>query len=125
MGLDMYAYAVPEKLAEGDFSFKQGDIQVQKIAYWRKHHNLHGWMEKLYKEKGGTEEFNCIPLRLEQVELLDLILAIKGESLPETEGFFFGNHPPDDETMKEDLAFANKALSCINKGLVIYYYSWW
>ena len=38
MGLDMYAYVGTEGQCE--------------LAYWRKHPNLHGWMEKLWESKG-------------------------------------------------------------------------
>lgn len=33
MGLDMYAYAVPEKLAKGDFKFERRDDEVTAPAY--------------------------------------------------------------------------------------------
>ena len=36
-----------------------------ELHYWRKHPNLHGWMESLYYEKGGTaDNFNCVNLQL-------------------------------------------------------------
>jgi hypothetical protein len=36
-----------------------------ELYYWRKHPNLHGWMESLYYEKGGTaDNFNCVNLQL-------------------------------------------------------------
>jgi len=41
--------------------------------YWRKHHDLHGWVEQLYVNKGGTEMFNGIPvvLSLNDLDLLE------------------------------------------------------
>ncbi len=32
-----------------------------QLYYWRKHPELHGWMEKLYRETGGAaQSFNCV-----------------------------------------------------------------
>ena len=58
MGLDMYAFTRQGALpAQVDFDRTEDD---QKIFYWRKHPNLHGWMEALYREKGGKGKyFNC------------------------------------------------------------------
>ena len=44
MGLDMYAY-VASKNDEGE------NVTERELAYWRKHPNLHGWMEELWKYK--------------------------------------------------------------------------
>lgn len=58
MGLDQYAWTIAKELV-GDI---QVDYEVPKafekneIAYWRKFNHLHGWMEKLYRAKGGTDE---------------------------------------------------------------------
>jgi hypothetical protein len=50
MGLDMYAFATEEDLpASVDFTASEGS----KLHQWRKHPNLHGWMEELYRAKGG------------------------------------------------------------------------
>ena len=64
MGLDMFAYTTLENPA-GSVDFKVGE--ATEIHYWRKHPNLHGWMEKLYRDKGGSQEsFNCVNLQLAQ-----------------------------------------------------------
>jgi hypothetical protein len=40
------------------------DFEVETLAelhYWRKHPNLHGWMEQHYREKGDSaKSFNCV-----------------------------------------------------------------
>jgi hypothetical protein len=46
-------------------------------------------------------------------------------ALPETTGFFFGNNPPDEETLREDLEFVAKARVEIAMGREVYYDSWW
>ncbi|MCK6438829.1 MAG: hypothetical protein L6Q71_01350 [Planctomycetes bacterium] len=52
MGLNMYAYVTAETIDRPvDFTVY---IPVE-IAFWHKHPNLHGWMEKLYRAKGGAE----------------------------------------------------------------------
>jgi hypothetical protein len=44
-------------------------------------------MENLYKSKGGTDSFNCVPVRL---TLKDLRLEDELPDLKPVEGFFFG-----------------------------------
>ena len=46
-------------------------------------------------------------------------------NLPQTTGFFFGNNPPDEETMNDDLLFIAKARKAITEGKLVYYDSWW
>ena len=55
MGLDMYASTTKRRL-KSSIDFKSGKADDQ-IPDWRKHPNLHGWMEELHLEKGGTKDF--------------------------------------------------------------------
>lgn len=123
MGLDMYAYktkAKPE--TEVDFSTKNFD-EVE-IHYWRKHPNLHGWMESLYNEKGGkSDSFNCVPVILSSEDLDILEEDIKDGTLPNTSGFFYGNS--DGSEIEDDLNFVADAKQAIAEGYTIYYTSWW
>lgn len=48
MGLDMYAVAVSTAQVVDDFGFEG---EAKEVAYWRKHHDLHGWMERLWLRK--------------------------------------------------------------------------
>ena len=66
MGLDMFAFAVPRPLATAAVDFKAPETDgFQQLHYWRKHPNLHGWMEALYRSKGGQSElFNCTTVEL-------------------------------------------------------------
>jgi hypothetical protein len=130
MGLDMYAYKVPKKFAKGDFEidkafFDDNEGGDSGFAYWRKHHDLHGFFEELYFEKGGEGEFNCIPVRLTLEDLERLEHCIKARELPPTTGPFFGDFPPDDESDQYDLEFVRKAREAISEGFEIYYDSWW
>lgn len=125
MGLDMYAFSVAKNDGNQDFAIAE-DNERTEIAYWRKHHDLHGWMEKLYRSKGGDEEsFNCIPVRLTLEDLESLEADLMESALPETTGFFFGNNPPDEDSLREDLVFVAKARTEIAMGREVYYDSWW
>ncbi len=121
MGLDMYAIARRRKPRKPvDFNMTGGHI----MHYWRKHPNLHGWMEQLYRDKGGqADQFNCEPVLLTSEDLDQLEAAVKGSTLPETEGFFFG--ATDGTEIDDDLAFIAKARKAIADGLVVFYYAWW
>lgn len=121
MGLDMYAFTTdkqPDSLV--DFDQKE----ASELHYWRKHPNLHGWMEALYREKGGSAEvFNCVNLQLTREDLDRLEAAIKARRLPHTIGFFFGE--TDGTETEDDLAFVQKAREALDAGLTVFYTSWW
>jgi hypothetical protein len=130
MGLDMYAFRVKAEDVIDDFTVRneeqgrEGDLE--ELAYWRKHHDLHGWMERLYRAKGGTKEsFNCVPVRLSMEDLNLLESDVLNNSLPETQGFFFGTNPPDEYSREQDMAFISKAKISIANGAAVYYDSWW
>ena len=113
MGLDQYAYRVDTLLANRE-----------EIAYWRKHPNLQGFMEQLWREKGGEGEFNCVDVELTLDDLERLEVAVQRAELPSTEGFFFGTGS-DDFYCGQDLEFIAEASKAIEKGYKIVYTSWW
>lgn len=133
MGLDMYALAVaPDELetpnAMVDLRVKDTTAQRETLFYWRKHHDLHGWMRDLYYKKGGQDpDFNCNTVRLTADDLDALERAVKedGAALPPTSGFFFGDNPPDDDSRAQDLEFITKARAELADGKVVFYDSWW
>jgi hypothetical protein len=51
MGLDMYALTTSENIPAVNFKDPK---DIEELYYWRKHPNLHGWMEALYRLKGGN-----------------------------------------------------------------------
>ena len=57
MGLDQYAYAVLPHHENTAFSFNSELSKPQLIAQWRKHPNLHGWMEQLFNRKADALMF--------------------------------------------------------------------
>ncbi len=92
MGLDMYAY-VGTKGQRNDY------YDNREIAYWRKHPNLHGWMQRLWESQGNS-------------------------GLPATGGFFFGNNA-DEHYRKSDLEFIKHARAELFLGLRVFYNSSW
>ena len=128
MGLDQYAFAVMPHKDNTDTSFVWGrdnePDNYSEIAYWRKHANLQGWMEDLYRSKGGDADvFNCASVRVTFQDLADLEATVNGDDLPATTGFFFGASTPEDKI--DDLAFIAKAREAIGQDMEIYYHSWW
>ena len=113
MGLDQMAYAQ-----------EHGVEDQQDIATQRKHPNLQGYMEKLWRERGGEGEFNCVSVELTEQDIYALRSAIQGKDLPETQGFFYGGDS-DYYYLEDDLLFCSKALELIKEGKKIYYSSWW
>ena len=124
MGLDMYAFATEEKPAKAVDFPETGRAKTEELHYWRKHPNLHGWMQKLYAEKGGeNEEFNLAAVILDIADLDELEAAIVDQRLPETVGCFFGGS--DGSERDDDLAFIGKARAAIASGKTVFYIAWW
>jgi hypothetical protein len=122
MGLDMYAYAAANANEEW------GTGSQREIAYWRKHPNLHGWMEQLWRgrntDPSSDPMFNGIELELFWEDLEQLEEDITNGRLPSTTGFFFGDNS-DDYYRSQDLEFVRKARAEIFTGLKVFYNSSW
>ena len=140
MGLDQLAYSRP--------SAATNDETDECLIQWRKHPNLQGWMERLWrKQKYGdatspdpitgegysnqtymNDPFNCEELELTADDIERLRLDIQNKTLNgghgDTTGFLFGDS--SDEFYREtDIEFCDKAEDAINKGYKIIYYSSW
>ena len=136
MGLDQYAYAASKANAREEYyesKYEKGDRDAVdptiEIAYWRKHPNLHGWMEQLWRTKndmGSLDDpmFNGVELELTFDDIIQLEKDINEGNLPKTAGFFFGSD--SDEYYKEkDLEFVYEAKSRLFLGQKIFYNSSW
>lgn len=122
MGLDMYALTTNQK-PQPPVDFSEPD-DASQLHYWRKHPNLHGWMERLYREKGGKQDtFNCVSVALDADDIHQLEIDIEAGNLPPTSGFFFG--ASDGTESDDDLAFVAKARAAIEEGKTVFYSSWW
>ena len=140
MGLDMYAYVASKAGEYDEYGNQDGewDAEAQEwvtkgpvtkpreIAYWRKHPNLHGWMEQLWQKKNPEDmsSFNGIELELTWADLDALELAVTHGQLPATGGFFFGNNS-DDHYREQDLEFVKNARAELFLGLKVFYNSSW
>ena len=137
MGLDMNAYRMgytPTKEVDfsdeifakddrGELDYETPIVGAKEIAYWRKHPDLHGWMENLYREKGGREKsFNgdLVVLTLKDLDRLEEDILRK--NLPKTTGFFFGE---SGEISLKDLEFVLEARKAIQEGDTVFYDSSW
>ena len=139
MGLDQYAFArkgEPIETTE-DYTYQdfEGNRHVEQrtsvsyeeeheVAYWRKHPNLQGWMENLWREKGGEGEFNCVDVELTAADLDQLAYDLRSDQLPETVGFFFGDNS-NDYYKDADAEFIREARQYLADGYKIVYTSWW
>jgi hypothetical protein len=139
MGLDMYAYSANKAGAQteywdnGEFvgeEFKSTCTKPKEIMYWRKHPNLHGWMENLWIRKGrpdaerDADTFNGIELELTWEDLMELEYDIAHKALPSTTGFFFGDDS-DAYYKKQDQEFIKEAKADLLCGLKVFYNSSW
>lgn len=121
MGLDQYAYIASKADTEWD------DTSRQEIAYWRKHPNLQGWMEKLAEQKGlEYDTFNGIELELTWEDIEQLEKDIKSDviSIMGTTGFFFGE-ASDDYYRGQDLEFCKNAKAELFLKRKVFYNSSW
>ena len=135
----MYAYSANKAGAQTEYwdSSSIVDVEVvstctkpKEIMYWRKHPNLHGWMENLWERKGrpgaesDTDTFNGIELELTWEDLMELEYDIAHKALPSTAGFFFGDDS-DDYYKKQDQEFIKEAKADLLCGLKVFYNSSW
>ena len=145
MGLDQYAYAGFAG-QRNEYYNQEGEYdpitqewtssgpttKPRELAYWRKHPNLHGWMEQLWFEKGmpgtGNKDtpFNCVELELTWEDIDRLEADIKNGHVAglETTGFFFGNSS-DSIYHEQDLQFCIDAKAEIFLGFRVFYNSSW
>lgn len=137
MGLDMYMY-------ERYIDTNTEKEHTQEFAYWRKHHDLHGFFEKEWQNAKNSDTkkakqatvFNGVKFPLTKDILLRCIEAIKNNKLPPTTGFFFGDgdyYDPEfwggktkaEEQKQDDISICEKAIQRLEGGIPIYYDSWW
>lgn len=139
MGLDQYAYVTGHKgdrdrYYEGArYNGTTGEYEnprmpaPQELAYWRKHPNLQGWMERLFFEKGGQcDTFNGVELELtwDDVDRLEQDILAGTVAQLGTTGFFFGD-ASDYYYREHDLQFCRDAKAELFLGRRVFYNSSW
>ncbi len=131
MGLDMYAYTVNKDAVADDAididlnTLKKSADFNRSFAYWRKLNALHGWMEALYRRRGGKQEFNCVVIRVMPQDLDQLERDLATGEVKPVEGFFFGAQEftaGDREDVEDFIASAREAIA---GGKAVLYDSWW
>lgn len=153
MGLDQYAYVAAKAGSRDEWwdgatldkktnEFENPNMsRPQELAYWRKHPNLQGWMEKLWLKKSSVPvnasdqfiegkfpigSFNCVELELtwEDIDMLEKDIKNGHMSHLNTTGFFFGD-PSDDYYREKDLQFCIDAKAELFLGRKVFYNSSW
>lgn len=126
MGLDMYAFAVKADSFGDRVVDAVLDDDAMQISYWRKFNALHGWMEDLYRLKGGAKEsFNCTTVRLDLKDLERLEMDVGANKLVPRNGFFFGSQEIYPEDLESVADFVKVARQAISDGKAVFYDSWW
>ena len=126
MGLDMYAFIVDVEAARGGSTDVALGDDATEICYWRKFNALHGWMEDLYRLKGGSKDsFNCTTVRLTDSDLDRLEMDTGNNKLVPVNGFFFGAQEIDSEDLESVAVFVKTAREAIADGKAVFYDSWW
>lgn len=91
-----------------------------KIGIWLKHPDLYGWMRTLYNSKNGVDVFNCLYLKLTEIDINILYRYFINDNLPKIYGF--GKAKKD---IKYDLEFIEKAREYLLNDFYLYYYCFW
>ena len=77
-----------------------------RLAYWRKHPNLHGYIVETFAK--GVDD--CKPIELTADDMKQIIQAVKNRLLPDTTGFFFGKSDDTPEEIAHDIQLFEDAL---------------
>lgn len=131
MGLDQYAYVRAQERKVKEASGEEYiTVDCDHEFYWRKHSRLQEFMERLWRDKGNSETFNCQHMDLNEEDLLLLQEAV-GNGYADhfcTGGFFWG-HQFQEEAVEEerenDTAFVTAALEAVRSGARVIYSCWW
>ena len=122
MGLDQMAYCKSADAKNGK------SLSDDRIAEWRKHPNLQGWMERLWRKQKLGDPVNQEELELTLDEIQRLRLDVQNKTLNggigDTTGFFFGDNA-DEEYREDDIKFCDRAEYMLKNGYKVIYYSWW
>lgn len=129
MGLDMYMF-------KAENANEVGSDTCEEVGYWRKHPDLHSYIEELWREAGCPNadeagdnplyEFNCIEFPLTREQLEEIRELSEEHKLPTSPGgFFFSKSAPEDDPRTVEIM--DKALEMLDEDpeAVIFYYSWW
>ena len=108
------------------------EVECEEVFYWRKHPNLQGWAENIWRQRYDKGEvhydtlmdhpggnFNCTYLELVSEDIDDLEKKVESNSLPETTGFFYGQSGSHHKEMDQE--FIQKARELLSADKVLFY----
>lgn len=128
MGLDMYLTGC-KYLSEINNKRPQEDgfpVEARHLAlgYWHKHPDLHGFIVETFAD--GKDD--CQDIDLDDGDVQQILDAVEADTLPHTQGFFFGTSSPEDKQPTLDILHAALAwMKQEEKGVyrsLIYRASW-
>ena len=101
MGLDQYAYVRAQERKVKEASGEEyTTVDSGQEFYWRKHSRLQEFMDRLWRDKGNEQVFNCQNMELTEDDLLRLQEAINNRYADHPcEGGFFWGHQWQEEAV--------------------------
>ena len=133
MGLSQYIY-VTEKTKLKDNGTDLADYDAirddKEFFEWRKHWDLHGFLEQVYLEKGGKEPATWDVVQLTEKDIDDLKYALDKNELPWNKKCFFWDDSPEfkqEQTNefvdKAKLFYAAQAMKSDDKQKTLFYWA--
>ncbi len=121
MDRDMYAYTTSDPVRDVDFARPD---DMEELFCWRNHSNLHAWMERLYRSKGGEDpRFNLSPVCLDSADIDALEGAVAEDRLGYDDACLAGGSTPEDK--KDDIEFIHRARDALARGRRLFYIASW
>ena len=126
MGLDMY-------LTARRSGIESVEEEEQDVGYWRKANAIHAWfIDNVQDSQDNCGDYDVT--REQLTELLNTVNTVLSDLskakalLPTRQGFFFGFYDYDDwyiENLNDTVKIIEKALTLVEEGWTISYYSSW
>ena len=123
-----YDESVFEPAISSNGQWEPGVADHYEFFYWRANWPLHRWMEKLYKERGGTYFIDGIMtgnLRLTLDDIICLQLDVASGRLPTADTESYSEEYWQDYHQQQNLLFCERAEEAINAGDRLVYEGNW
>ena len=99
-------------------------LNANEIHYWRNHFALHGWMEHLYREKGGKGSSSHFAVNLDSGDIRQLENDVVTGEIHDFDLAGVTRGAPCDQRVGE-FGFIVEARKLIEAGFAVYYQAWW
>lgn len=124
MGLDQYAFYARKGIKTNDRESLEEEHAKNEFMYWRKEYCIDNWMHRLYRARGGKEEFNC-----EFVKVTEADLDALEEAANDINFYCNGYYRNANMDMEHDKPHIDKFIKLarehIANGQDVYYSNWW